>query len=141
AQLEDPIRSNTVVGQVVVVGDRKPFVSALITLDEEMLPVWLQNNGEDPQLTLAQAAKNPKVLAEIQRAIDAANSKVSRAESIRKFAVLDTTWTEASGHLTPKLSIKRHVITKDFADTIESLYAGVPVDTHATATATPTRAR
>lgn len=129
AQLEDPIRSNTLVGQVVAVGDRKPFVGALITLDEEMLPTWLANNGERKDMSLAEAAVNPKVLAEIQRAIDAANAKVSRAESIRKFAVLDTTWTEASGHLTPKLSIKRHVITKDFADTIESLYSGVGTET------------
>jgi len=129
AQLEDPIRSNTVVGQVVVVGDRRPFVAALITLDEEMLPVWLQNHGEDPGLPLAEAAKHPKVLAEVQRAIDEANSRVSRAESIRKFAILGTTWTEASGHLTPKLSIKRGVITKDFADTIEALYQDAPSDT------------
>jgi long-chain acyl-CoA synthetase len=129
AQLEDPIRSNTVIGQVVVVGDRKPFVSALITLDEEMLPVWLQNHGEDPNLAIADAAKHPKILAEVQHAIDRANSRVSRAESVRKFAILPSTWTEASGHLTPKLSIKRHVITKDFADTIEGLYQGTPLDT------------
>ncbi len=70
----------------------------------------------------------------MQRAIDAANAKVSRAESIRKFAILDTQWTEASGHLTPKLSIKRHVITKDFADTIEDLYSGVPTETHSVST-------
>jgi len=134
AQLEDPIRSNTLVGQVVAVGDRKPFVAALITLDEEMLPVWLENNGERRDLSLAEAARNPKVVAEVQRAIDAANARVSRAESIRKFAILDTTWTEASGHLTPKLSIKRHVITKDFADTIEGLYAGVGTETQSTTT-------
>lgn len=129
AQLEDPIRSNTLVGQVVAVGDRKPFVAALITLDEEMLPIWLANNGENKDMSVHDAARNPRVIAEIQRAIDAANAKVSRAESIRKFAILDTTWTEASGHLTPKLSIKRHVITKDFADTIEELYAGVGTET------------
>ena len=134
AQLEDPIRSNTLVGQVVAVGDRKPFVAALVTLDEEMLPVWLANNGESKDMSLADAARNPKVVAEVQRAIDAANAKVSRAESIRKFAILDTTWTEASGHLTPKLSIKRHVITKDFADTIEGLYQGVGTETHGIST-------
>ena len=134
AQLEDPIRSNTLVGQVVAVGDRKPFVGALVTLDEEMLPVWLENNGERRDLSLAEAAHNPKVVAEVQRAIDAANAKVSRAESIRKFAILDTTWTEASGHLTPKLSIKRHVITRDFADTIEGLYSDPPTDTHSVTT-------
>jgi long-chain acyl-CoA synthetase len=126
AALEDPIRSNPVVGQVVVVGDQRPFISALITLDSEMLPTWLGNNGQDTTLSLDDAAKNPAVLAEIQRAIDAANSKVSRAESIRKFVILPTEFTEASGHLTPKMSIKRHVILKDFASQIDDLYANSP---------------
>ena len=126
AALEDPIRSNPIVGQVVVVGDQKPFISALVTLDPEMLPVWLNNNELDAQMTLTEAAQHPKVLAEVQRAIDAANTRVSRAESIRKFTVLATEFTEASGHLTPKMSIKRHVITQDFADVIEGMYSGAP---------------
>ncbi|HXH32906.1 MAG TPA: AMP-dependent synthetase/ligase [Plantibacter sp.] len=124
AALEDPIRATPVVGQVVVVGDQKPFISALITLDTEMLPTWLANNGEDGTMTAAQAARNPAVLAAVQRAIDEANTKVSRAESIRKFVILDEELTEASGHLTPKLSIKRNVILKDFAETIDSMYIG-----------------
>ncbi|QEO09959.1 AMP-dependent synthetase/ligase [Protaetiibacter larvae] len=127
AALEDPIRANPIVGQVVVVGDQKPFISALITLDPEMLPVWLANNGESAELSLAQAAQNPKVIAEVQRAVDLANTKVSRAESIRKFQILGTEFTEDSGHLTPKMSIKRAVITKDFASEIEALYAGAPI--------------
>lgn len=126
AALEDPIRANPIVGQVVVVGDQKPFVSALITLDPEMLPVWLNNNGEDAQMSLADAAKNPKVLAEVQSAVDVANGRVSRAESIRKFVILGSEFTEDSGHLTPKMSIKRHVITKDFADVIDGIYSGAP---------------
>ncbi len=126
AALEDPIRANPIVGQVVVVGDQKPFISALITLDPEMLPVWLNNNGEAADMSLAEAAKNPKVIAEVQRAIDAANAKVSRAESIRKFHILDGEFTEDSGHLTPKMSIKRAVIVKDYAAEIEALYAGAP---------------
>jgi long-chain acyl-CoA synthetase len=128
AALEDPIRSNPVIGQVVVVGDQRPFISALITLDPEMLPTWLGNNGQEASLSLEQAAKNPAVLAEIQRAIDAANSRVSRAESIRKFVVLPTEFTEASGHLTPKMSIKRHVILKDFERKIDDLYANAPTE-------------
>lgn len=122
AALEDPIRANPIVGHVIVVGDRKPYISALVTLDEEMLPVWLGNNGLDAKLPVAEAAKHPKVLAELQRAVDAANVRVSRAESIRKFHVLDAELTEASGHLTPKLSIKRTVIMNDFAVVIESMY-------------------
>ncbi len=126
AALEDPIRSNPLVGQVVVVGDQKPFISALITLDSEMLPVWLGNNGQSDSLSVAEAAENPAVLAEIQRAVDAANVLVSRAESIRKFVVLTTDFTEASGHLTPKMSIKRTVILKDFAPVIEGIYSAAP---------------
>lgn len=122
AALEDPVRANLLVGQVVAVGDRKPYIAALVTLDSEMLPVWLKNNGEDPAMSLAAAAENPKVRAEIQRAIDRANERVSRAESIRKFTILPIEWTEASGHLTPKLSIKRSVIVSDFANEIEAMY-------------------
>ncbi len=124
AALEDPIRSNPIIGQVVAVGDQKPFISALITLDDEMLPVWLNNNGLDASMSVAEAALHPKVIAEVQSAVDAANSLVSRAESIRKFQILDSQFTEASGHLTPKMSIKRHVITADFAPVIESMYSG-----------------
>ena len=128
AALEDPIRANPIVGQVVVVGDQKPFIAALVTLDPEMLPTWLANNDLPAEMSLTEAANNPKVRAEVQRAIDIANKGVSRAESIRKFTILDTEWTEASGHLTPKMSIKRNVILKDFAGAIEDLYT-VPVTT------------
>lgn len=124
AALEDPIRSNMLVGQVVVVGDQKPFISALITLDTEMLPTWLRNQGENPNLSLAEAVVHPKVRAEIQRAVDLGNSFVSRAESIREWVILPIEFTEASGHLTPKMSIKRDVILHDFADEIEKIYGG-----------------
>lgn len=124
AGLEDPIRANPLISQVVVVGDQKPFIAALVTLDPEMLPVWLNNNGEDAGMSLEEAARHPKVLAEIQRSVDRANAKVSRAESIRKFVVLPTQFTEQSGHLTPKLSIKRDVILRDFAMEIEEIYSG-----------------
>ncbi|GLJ78746.1 AMP-dependent synthetase/ligase [Microbacterium imperiale] len=122
AVLEDPIRANPIVGQVVVVGDQKPFISALVTLDPEMLPTWLSNNDLPGDMTLTDAAKHDVVRAEVQRAIDEANRGVSRAESIRKFTILDTEWTEASGHLTPKMSIKRNVILTDFAGTIADIY-------------------
>lgn len=131
AALEDPIRANPIVGQVVVVGDQKPFIAALVTLDGEMLPTWLGNNNLPSDMSLADAAKNPAVRAEVQRAIDGANANVSRAESIRKFTILATEWSEASGHLTPKMSIKRNVIMDDFADEITELYK-VPVTTTTT---------
>ena len=122
AALEDPIRANPIIGQVVVVGDQRPFISALVTLDPEMLPTWLANNGLDAKMTLADASRNAAVRAEVQRAVDGANARVSRAESIRKFTILESEWTEASGHLTPKLSIKRNVIMNDFADEISAIY-------------------
>ena len=122
AALEDPIRANPIVGQVVVVGDQKPFIAALVTLDPEMLPSWLANNGLPADMSLADAATNDAVRAEVQRAIDVANTRVSRAESIRKFTILPSEWTEASGHLTPKLSIKRNVIMKDFAPQVAAIY-------------------
>jgi long-chain acyl-CoA synthetase len=126
AALEDPIRSNPLVGQVIVVGDKKPYIAALITLDPEMLPVWLNNNNQDAGMSLDEAAANPAVRAEIQRAVDRANETVSRAESIRRFEVLPIELTEASGHLTPKMSIKRNIILSDFEDTIEAMYASAP---------------
>lgn len=127
AALEDPIRANPLIGQVIVVGDQKPFISALVTLDPDMLPVWLNNHHEDAGMSLAEASVNKAVLAEVQRAVDHANDRVSRAESIRRFVVLPIELTEDSGHLTPKMSIKRNVIVRDFADTIESMYESAPV--------------
>jgi long-chain acyl-CoA synthetase len=126
AQLEDPIRANPIVDQVIVVGDQKPFIGALISLDSEMLPVWLNNNGEDATMSIHEAARHPKIVLEIQRAVDAANAMVSRAESIRKFVIITRELTEASGHLTPKLTIKRNTIVTDFAAEIEGMYQGAP---------------
>jgi long-chain acyl-CoA synthetase len=128
AVLEDPIRADPIIDQVIVVGEQKPFISALVSLDREMLPAWLKSQGQNPDQTLVQASENPVVIAEIQRAVDAANKNVSRAESIRKFHILDSDLTEGSGHLTPKMSIKRSVILKDFSDVIEAMYAGAPAE-------------
>jgi long-chain acyl-CoA synthetase len=121
--LEDPIRADPLIGQVVVVGDKKPYISALVTLDGEMLPMWLTNNKLNPTMTVVEASKHPAVLAQVQAAIDRANAKVSRAESIRKFTILPLEFTESSGHLTPKMSIKRNIIMQDFSNEIEAMYA------------------
>ena len=126
ATLEDPLRANPLVGQAIVIGDQKPFVAALISLDAEMLPIWLGNNGLDKGLTLAQAAKEPKVLAEIQAAVDRVNKHFSRAESIRKFTVIGQDLSEESGHLTPSLKIKREVVLRDFAPAVEEIYQSGP---------------
>lgn len=126
AALEDPLRANPLVGQAVVIGDQCPFVSALISLDPEMLPIWLSNNGLDKGLSLAQAAKEPKVLAEIQTAVDRVNKNFSKAESIRKFAVIGQELSEKSGHLTPSLKIKREVVLRDFGPAVEEIYQAGP---------------
>ena len=123
AVLEDQLRAHPLVSQTIVVGDQRPFVGALLTLDADMLPTWLANNGR-PALTVAQAAEDPQVLAELQRAVDAANAAVSRAESIRRFVVLDTDFTEEGGQMTPSLKLKRAVVLKEFDAQVERLYAG-----------------
>jgi long-chain acyl-CoA synthetase len=126
AVLEDPLRANPLISQAVVIGDQKPFVSALICLDSEMLPIWLANNGGDKTMSIAEAAKSPLVLAEIQTAIDRVNKKVSKAESIRKFAILSTELTEESGHITPSLKVKRALVAKDFSPVIDDIYGSGP---------------
>lgn len=122
AVLEDPLRANPLIGQVVVIGDAKPFIGAIVSLDSEMLPIWLANHDGDNTMTVAQASKSPIVVAAIQNAIDEANKLVSRAESIRKFVVIDRELTEASGHLTPSLKLKRSVVMNDFAWAVDEIY-------------------
>lgn len=122
AVLEDPLRSHPIIGQAVVIGDNLPFVSALISLDSEMLPVWLKNHGGDNTLTVAQAAKLPVVIAAVQKAVDDVNNLVSKAESIRKFVIIDSELSESSGHLTPSMKIKRNVVVADFAAEIDEIY-------------------
>lgn len=122
SQLEDSLRAHPLISQVVVIGDNKPFIAALITLDAEMLPTWLSNNNL-PAMDVAQAARNPKVLEALQEAVDATNTKVSRAESIRRFEVLTDDFTLDNGYLTPSMKVKRHEVLKDYSDTVEDLYA------------------
>jgi len=123
ALLEDPLRAHPLIGQALVIGDAKPFVGALISLDPEMVPVWGANNGLEAELTLAEAVEHPLILAELQRVIDAVNATVSQAERIRKFAVLEKELTEASGHLTPSMKIKRARVMADFADSVDKVYS------------------
>jgi long-chain acyl-CoA synthetase len=121
AVLEDHLRAHPLISQCIVVGDQRPYIGCLITLDAEMLPTWLSNHGK-PALSVTEAAEDPAVREELQRAVDAANKQVSKAESIRKFSVLTIDFTEASGHLTPKQGLKRAAVMKDFGTEVESLY-------------------
>lgn len=123
AELEDRLRGYPIVSQVVVVGDQRPFIGALITLDEEMLPGWLKARGLPP-MDVATAGTNQEVLTALDRAVNRANEAVSRAESIRKFEVLTTDFSEANGYLTPSLKVKRALVLKDFESTINHLYGG-----------------
>ena len=115
AVLEDRLRAHPLVSQCIVVGDQKPFIAALVTLDEEMLPAWAKNNGLEGVSHRRRRGPTTTVLAELQKAVDDANRPVSKAESIRKFAVLPGDFTEENGYLTPSLKLKRNVVMKDFA--------------------------
>ena len=123
AVLEDRIRAHPLISQCIVVGEGRPYIACLLTLDEEALAHWKERHGKPADATVASLRDDPELVAEIQAAIDDANKAVSRAESIRRFRVLGTDLTEAGGHLTPKLSVRRYLVTKDFADEIEELYS------------------
>ncbi len=123
AVLEDRLRAHPLISQCLVVGDGRPFIACLVTLDEEALEHWKQQHGKPASATVADLATDPDLLADIQAAVDDANKAVSRAESIRKFRVLPVDFTEDSGHLTPSLKIRRSVVVKDFAAEIDALYS------------------
>jgi long-chain acyl-CoA synthetase len=119
--LEDRLRGHPLISQVVVVGDQRPYIGALVTLDPEGVPGWLSAHSK-PEMSLEEAAKDPDVLASLDKAVARANKAVSRAESIRKYHILDTDLTIANGYLTPKLSVKRSEVLKDFAGEVDALY-------------------
>ncbi len=121
AQLEDRLRGHPLISQVLVIGDGEPFISALITLDKDMLPQWLRNHGL-PAMDVVEASSHPQVLAALDRAVARTNRAVSRAESIRTFRVLATDFTEANGLLTPSLKVKRGPVMEAHADVIADIY-------------------
>lgn len=123
AVLEDRLRSRAPVGQVLVVGDNRPYVAALITLDLEALAHWLAVRGLPADTPLAGLVEDPRLRADVQKAVDHANQAVSRAESIRAFALIEGEFTEDNGLLTPSLKLKRNVVTAAYAEDIEALYA------------------
>ncbi|MFC8242517.1 AMP-dependent synthetase/ligase [Streptomyces chartreusis] len=122
AVLEDRLRSRSPVGQCLVVGDNRPFVGALITLDPEALTHWLAVRRMPADTPPAEVIRDPRMRADVQRAVDYANEAVSRAESIRAFVLVEGEFNEDNGMLTPSLKVKRHAVTKAYADEIETLY-------------------
>ena len=122
AVLEDRVRAHPLVSQCMVVGDNKPFIAALVTIDPDAIKGWIAANKKDGA-AIAALTRDPDLIAVIQTAIDEANKAVSRAESIRKFEILPTDFTIAGGQLTAKLSVKRNVVAAEFAKEIEALFS------------------
>jgi long-chain acyl-CoA synthetase len=123
AVLEDRLRTHALISQCMVVGDGRPFVGVLITIDLEAFGPWKERHGKPASATVADLRDDPDLTAEIQAAVDDANQAVSRAESIRKFRVLDVDFTQEQGHLSAKLGIRRAILAKEFAHEIDSLYS------------------
>ena len=122
AVLEDRLRAHPLISQCMVVGDNQPFIASLITIDQDALKTWVTANKKEGA-SLADLTNDPALISVIQSAVDEANKAVSRAESIRKFTILPTDFTIAGGQITAKLSLKRHVIGKEFAAEIAALFA------------------
>ena len=123
AVLEDRLRANPLISEAMVVGDGRPYIACLVTLDPEALESWKQQHGKPADATARDLALDPELIADIQLAVDDANKAVSRAESIRRFRILGTEFTEASGQLTPTLKLRRNVVAREFAADIEALYS------------------
>jgi len=121
ANLENLLKRNRLVGQAAAIGDRRPYVTALMVLDPDAARAWAAANGR-AGVSLIDLARDPDVLAEVQRAVDSTNELVSHAEQIRRFHVLPVEWTADSGELTPTLKLKRRVIAERYSSQIEELY-------------------
>ena len=121
--LEDRIRAHPLVSQCMVVGDNKPYIACLVTLDPEALPGWLAAHDRPTDTTVAALVDDPEVLAAVQAAVDDANLAVSKAEAIKRFVVLPVDFTEEGGQLTPTLKLRRGVVNADFAADLDRLYA------------------
>ncbi|TVP64754.1 MAG: hypothetical protein EA340_13390 [Nitriliruptor sp.] len=120
--IEESIKQRSaLIAQLCAVGDERPFVSALVVLDAEALPAWAESQGLSFG-SVAEAAQHPKVLAEVQQAIDAGNAELARVEQVRKWAIVPAEWTAESEELTPSLKLKRNVIHTKYSDVIDGLY-------------------
>ncbi|MBE9373145.1 long-chain fatty acid--CoA ligase [Saccharopolyspora sp. HNM0983] len=123
AVLEDSLRSHPLISQCMVVGDQKPFIGALVTLDPEFLPSWLANKGRDQNTTAAALVDDPELRAEVQAAVDDANEAVSKAERIKQFRILPEDFTEATGEMTPSMKLKRNKVAENHSAEIEAIYS------------------
>ncbi|WP_431906905.1 AMP-dependent synthetase/ligase [Micromonospora carbonacea] len=122
AVLEDQVRAHPLISQCVVVGDRQPFIAALVTIDEEALPKWLAAHGRPEGTGVDELRDDEALRAEVQGAVDQANQSVSKAEAIKVFRILPRDFTEATGELTPSLKVKRQVVHSTYAAEIAEIY-------------------
>jgi long-chain acyl-CoA synthetase len=124
AVLEDRLQAHPLISQSVVVGDRQPFIAALITIDQEGFAAWLASAGKPASASVETLRSDPDLRGEVRRAVDEANLAVSKAEAIREFRILSREFTEARGEVTPSMKIKRNVVLKKYADEIAAIYGG-----------------
>jgi long-chain acyl-CoA synthetase len=117
--LEAALKNHELINEAVVIGDRRKFLSAVVTLDPDASPAWAQANGAD----LATLHENPKLRAELEKYVEEMNQKFARVEQIKKFAILARNFTVEDGELTPTLKVKRRMVNEHFADEIEAMYA------------------
>jgi long-chain acyl-CoA synthetase len=122
APLEHRLQTHPLISQAMVIGDRRPFVAALLTLDEEALPHWLTAHGRPADTRAAALVHDPELLADLRMALDSANASVSHAEAIKKFVVLPVDFTVETGELTPSLKVRRSVVMAKFAGAVEEIY-------------------
>ncbi|MFF2083401.1 AMP-dependent synthetase/ligase [Nocardia sp. NPDC058176] len=120
--MEDALRQHPLISQAMVVGDGRPFVGALITLDPEMLPRWKQDHDVPADTPIETVLANPALVADIDAAVADTNKLVSHAEAIKKIRILPVDWTEATGELTPKMSLKRAAVMKKYAAEVDAIY-------------------
>ncbi|UGT55754.1 AMP-dependent synthetase/ligase [Nocardia asteroides] len=121
--LEDALRAHPLIGQAMVVGDGRPFIGALLTLDPEMIPDWARRHGLPAGTPLETLIEHPDLAAEIDAAVAETNKLVSRAEAVKKVRILPVDWTEATGELTPKMSLRRAEVMKKYAEDVEKIYS------------------
>jgi long-chain acyl-CoA synthetase len=123
AVLEDQLRAHPLISQAMAVGDARPFVGALITIDPEAFEGWKQRNSKPATASVGDLATDPDLVAEVDAAVKQANLAVSHAESIRKFRILPVDFTEDTGELTPTMKVKRNVVAEKFASDIDAIYS------------------
>ena len=121
--LEDKLRANPLISQCMVVGDRQPFIGALITIDPDAFPAWLARHGKPKETAVADLLEDADLRKDIDAAVAEANTAVSHAEAIKKYRILPVDFTEQGGEMTPSLKMKRTVVADHFAADIAAIYA------------------